>query len=117
MVYARMAARYWSHWREAISATGGVLCAGSCFMPTTILCLSLNKTMTEERYQQLSYDEGHELTKEERAEGWHWCCEYDNLLVGPGMGELRSCYCLRKNHPAYKTIPEENLAVEFIEED
>ena len=34
------------------------------------------------------------LTQEEIAEGWHWCYEFDGLLVGPGMREMESCTCL-----------------------
>lgn len=63
--------------------------------------------MTDERWKLLSEDDpsAGELTESEVAEGWHWCQEFDGLLVGPGMGELRPCKCLPKNHPAYKTIP------------
>jgi hypothetical protein len=34
-----------------------------------------------------------ELTAEEFRQGWHWCGDFDGLLVGPGMGELASCTC------------------------
>lgn len=33
------------------------------------------------------------LSDEEIAEGWHWCPEWDGLLVGPGMPEMESCVC------------------------
>jgi hypothetical protein len=33
------------------------------------------------------------LTDEEASEGWHYCADFDGLLVGPGMGELHSCAC------------------------
>lgn len=33
------------------------------------------------------------LTQEEIATGWHWCREFDSLLVGPGMGEQKYCTC------------------------
>src|SRR5579863_2137275 len=39
------------------------------------------------------------------AGGWHWCCEFDLILVGPDMSESRCCQCPPKDHPAYKTIP------------
>lgn len=33
------------------------------------------------------------LTPEELQLGWHFCWDWDGLLVGPGMGELDSCTC------------------------
>jgi hypothetical protein len=33
------------------------------------------------------------LTEEEIAEGWHFCYDWDYLLVGPGMSELEACGC------------------------
>lgn len=47
------------------------------------------------------------LTQAEIYDGWHFCHEFDGLLVGPEMGELRYCTCLPKQHPARKTIPPE----------
>lgn len=44
------------------------------------------------------------LTKKEITKGWHWCVEFDGLLVGPEMGELQFCSCWPKDHPVYKTI-------------
>ena len=32
-----------------------------------------------------------ELTEEEVRIGWHWCPEWDGLLVGPGSGEWGDC--------------------------
>lgn len=61
--------------------------------------------MTPERWKGLSEDDG-ELTPEEVALGWHWCFEFDGLLVGPGMSELSSCRCLAFWHPVYSTAPE-----------
>ena len=29
----------------------------------------------------------------EVAEGWHFCPDWDEMLVGPGMPELESCLC------------------------
>ena len=42
-----------------------------------------------------------ELTSEEINDGWHFCNEWDGLLVGPGMDELKVCKCepLRKDTP------------------
>lgn len=33
------------------------------------------------------------LREEEWKAGWHWCDEFDGLLVGPGMVELKHCRC------------------------
>lgn len=33
------------------------------------------------------------LRPSEFKAGWHWCYEWDGLLVGPGMGELAHCQC------------------------
>lgn len=49
--------------------------------------------MTSERYWELSNSDTLELTKEERAEGWHWCIDWDGMLVGPGMIEESGCCC------------------------
>lgn len=61
--------------------------------------------MTNERYQHLMSADECKLTEEELAEGWHYCAEWDYLLVGPGMGELVVCKCWNPEHPVYKTIP------------
>jgi hypothetical protein len=31
------------------------------------------------------------LTLKEIDQGWHWCSDWDGLLVGPGMDEMDSC--------------------------
>ena len=33
------------------------------------------------------------LTNEELLEHWHWCPEWDYLLIGPGMDEMDACIC------------------------
>lgn len=43
--------------------------------------------MTDERYNALMSNEDLELTPSEIAKGWHFCCEWDALLIGPGMGK------------------------------
>lgn len=47
--------------------------------------------MTDERWKHLMNDDKARLTPEERAEGWHFCHEFDGLLVGPGMRETEFC--------------------------
>lgn len=61
--------------------------------------------MTNERYNQLMWEGKGELTEEEKAEGWHFCREWDGLLIGPGDDEREACSCLPKKHPVYKTVP------------
>ena len=60
--------------------------------------------MTQARWLEAMKDDSAILTEEELAEGWHWCAEFDGLLVGPGMGELKFCKCLPKDHQAYATV-------------
>lgn len=51
--------------------------------------------MTEERWDELMEpDSETQLTRQEAARGWHFCWEWDGLLVGPGMGEIAFCGCL-----------------------
>ncbi len=49
--------------------------------------------MTDKRYQQLMEQEDDFmacLTKEEQDEGWHFCNEFDGLLV---QGDPKEKYC------------------------
>ena len=59
--------------------------------------------MTNNRWSEVM-DNDVPLTESEISEGWHFCAEWDGLLVGPGMGELEPCKCLVHDHPVYKTI-------------
>ena len=49
--------------------------------------------MTNERYKLLmTTDEN--LTLDEMSIGWHFCWEWDGLLISPGMaGEWLPCMC------------------------
>lgn len=47
--------------------------------------------MTKERWLQLMDSETEELTDEERKQGWHFCLEYDGLLIGAEMMEWGDC--------------------------
>ncbi len=49
--------------------------------------------MTNERYQHLFNTDGEKITPEENAMGWHWCDEFDGLLVGPTVSEWHCCTC------------------------
>lgn len=49
--------------------------------------------MSPERYRELDTAVTPTLTPEERAEGWHFCPDWDYLLVGPGTAEEECCLC------------------------
>lgn len=49
--------------------------------------------MTDQRWRELMNDSNGKLTQEEMAEGWHWCPDWDDLLVGPGSMEITCCTC------------------------
>lgn len=55
--------------------------------------------MKDKRWKELMADENGTLTKEEMEQGWHWCLDFDLLLVGPGMGEQHNCHCFDKPNP------------------
>lgn len=42
--------------------------------------------MTPERYNLIEYGE-ERLSQEEMSKGWHFCYEWDFMLIGPGMWE------------------------------
>lgn len=49
--------------------------------------------MTPQRIRELEADPHAVLTDREVMMGWHWCCEFDGLLVGPTMPEWDCCLC------------------------
>lgn len=49
--------------------------------------------MSPERYKALDADPEGVVTEEEFAQGWHFCPDWDWLLVGPGMPEEEGCCC------------------------
>lgn len=46
--------------------------------------------MTEQRFDALMRNVASSLTQEEIAEGWHFCNEFDGLLV---LGDPREPHC------------------------
>ena len=52
--------------------------------------------MNKQRYRDLQNFRD-KLTKEEIAEGWHYCLEWDEMLVHPEWEEARVCKCECKN--------------------
>lgn len=61
--------------------------------------------MTDERWHSLMKDDALSLTEQEIKDGWHFCVEWDGLLIGPCMGELECCSCFPSNHWVYTTCP------------
>lgn len=53
-------------------------------------------TLTVERFHELENDWSLRLTKEEVAEGWHWCDDWDGLLIHPTMKEADACLCFKE---------------------
>jgi len=48
--------------------------------------------MKPERYKELELG-NLALTEQEMADGWHWCYDWDYMLVGPEMPEMKVCTC------------------------
>ena len=49
--------------------------------------------MDEKRRKQLECDRQESLTLQERLEGWHYCIDWDFMIIGPGMPEMKHCNC------------------------
>ena len=54
---------------------------------------STGDKMKPERQKMLDMDPNAKLTQEEMDEGWHWCYDWDQMLVGPGTVEADFCTC------------------------
>lgn len=50
--------------------------------------------MKPERWQELMDNDDAVLTTEEWEEGWHFCLEFDGLLVGPGCVGFEDGRCI-----------------------
>ena len=51
------------------------------------------RTMTRARYNLLMTSDSEPLTDAEIKEGWHFCCEWDGLLIHPDDEEAKCCTC------------------------
>lgn len=49
--------------------------------------------MTEERYRALNRNMDLTLTPEEVAAGWHFCYEWDGMLIHREDMEAKACRC------------------------
>jgi hypothetical protein len=47
--------------------------------------------MKMDRWKSLMKDDDLALTEAEIEQGWHFCCDWDGLLIGPGMTEMEHC--------------------------
>jgi hypothetical protein len=52
--------------------------------------------MDDKRWQELMDNDDLRLTDQEIKEGWHFCPEFDGLLIGPGMDECMFCQCVEE---------------------
>lgn len=49
--------------------------------------------MTDKRWEELMLNDTLALTEQEVHQGWHFCPNWDDELIGPGMGEMDNCNC------------------------
>lgn len=62
--------------------------------------------MTNERWQHLMSNDDENLTEQELADGYHFCLEWDGLLVGSDDPEMVAgiCTCLPPDHKLYQAV-------------
>ena len=53
-----------------------------------------------ERWRKLMADESMQLSPDEIEAGWHFCPEWDGLLIGSTMSEMDECVCAGINRSA-----------------
>jgi hypothetical protein len=71
--------------------------------------------MNRERYIELDRS-GTGLTKEEWEQGWHWCNEWDGMLVGPNTDEALVCSCGHPTIEAWKESEEGKKMQKILDE-
>lgn len=61
--------------------------------------------MKNDRLHDLYTGVSEKLTDEELSQGWHWCYDFDGLIVGPDTAEEESCNCndILKEHVRNKS--------------
>jgi hypothetical protein len=47
--------------------------------------------LTKKRWRELEKNPDAYLTDAELAEGWHFCYDWNGMLIGPGMIEFDDC--------------------------
>jgi hypothetical protein len=70
------------------------------------------RQVNRERYMELDRT-GEGLTKEEWEAGWHWCNEWDGMLVGPDTDEALVCSC---DHPVIEAWKQSDAGKKLQEE-
>ena len=68
--------------------------------------------MDDERFLELDRS-GNGLTEEEWEQGYHWCYEWDGMLVGPGQPEALVCSC---DHPKIEEWKQSDEAKQMLKE-
>lgn len=71
--------------------------------------------MSSERWNRLT-ETGEALTEAEMLAGWHWCYDWDDMLVGPGMPEAMCCNCGVPAVNEWKTSDEARRLAQELEE-
>jgi hypothetical protein len=67
------------------------------------------------RYEELQWGTGPaQLSEDEIAQGWHWCLEWDDLLIHPLMSEYASCGCEGCGAFAEKARKREEIMRELV---
>lgn len=61
--------------------------------------------MDDARRIQLDYDLTQNLTQEEFLQGYHFCPDWDFLLVGPEDPEAQACTCRWEDDWTIKDFP------------
>lgn len=78
--------------------------------------------VNNERYNELN-TKGFGLTEDEFNQGWHWCYDWDMMLVGPTMEEALFCNCNKKiqewkqTEDAKKVEEEMNIRIGKLDAD
>lgn len=52
--------------------------------------------MSQRRYIEIEANKSQHLTEEEKAAGWHFCKEWDFMLIHKSWPEAEACLC---EHP------------------
>ncbi|AEC53233.1 hypothetical protein SCRM01_287 [Synechococcus phage S-CRM01] len=64
--------------------------------------------MNEERREFLDYNIKENLTQEEIDKGYHFCPDWDFLLVGPEFIEAQGCTCMWDDETPFYSVNEDD---------
>lgn len=71
--------------------------------------------MPYNRYHSLQWTEEGSLTQEEIDAGWHWCYEWDDMLIHPNMPEYAHCTCKGNEELAKKAFDREAALSKMVD--